>query len=100
MIEAEGTLRFRMRDGRVDAVLGPDDLAATGELPRPELVRAPEAELAGRVRLSHVEAGTDYETVTAEAILPDDRLGSAAAASGRSAGPSRTIAALKPEPAG
>jgi len=73
-VEGEGRLTFRTRDGRVDASLGSDDLAETRELPRPEVIRAPDAELAGRVRLTHVEAGTDYETVTAEAILPDEAM--------------------------
>ncbi|MRX50693.1 host specificity protein [Paracoccus sp. S-4012] len=72
-VEADGLLRFRMRDGRVDAVVGSDDLAEAEGLAQPELARAPEAELSGRVRVSHLEAGTDYETCTAEAILPDSR---------------------------
>ena len=35
-----------------------------------EITRAPSAELAGRVRVSHVEAGADYGSCTAEALLP------------------------------
>ena len=69
---AGGALVFRMRDARPVAVIGPDDLAESRDLARPEIQRAPEPELSGRVRVTHVEAGTDYETSTAEAALPDD----------------------------
>lgn len=74
VIEGAGRLTFRTRDGRVDALLDSDDMAETRDLSRPELQRAPEAELAGRVRLTHVEAGTDYEAATAEAVLPDEAM--------------------------
>ncbi|AXC50157.1 host specificity protein [Paracoccus suum] len=68
-----GKLVFRMRGARPAAEIGADDLAESQDLSRPEVLRAPEAELAGRVRITHVEAGTDYETCTAEAVLPDER---------------------------
>jgi len=70
-VESGGVLRFRMRDGWVDRTLGADDLAEDGDLHQPQITRAPEAELSGRVRITHLEAGTDYETSTAEAVLPD-----------------------------
>lgn len=67
-----------MRLGRVDAVLQPD-LLAVGDAPTLETLRAPEAETAGRVRLSYVEADGDYETRAVEAIFPDEVDGPAAA---------------------
>ena len=77
-VERDGQLRFQMRLGRVDAVLQPD-LLAVGDAPTLETLRAPEAETAGRVRLSYVEADGDYETRAVEAIFPDEVDGPAAA---------------------
>ena len=72
-VERDGVLRFRMRDGRASAALGAGDLAvhpeAGGDL---ELTRAPEAEVAGRVRVSFVEAEADFEVRTEEAAFPDE----------------------------
>lgn len=78
-VEREGAVIFKMRDGRVTALIGAEDLAL-GEGPRFETLRAPEAEMAGRVRLTFVEAEGDFETRAVEAIFPDES-GSAAAAS-------------------
>jgi len=78
-VEREGAVIFKMRDGRVTALIGEEDLAL-GEGPRFETLRAPEAEMAGRVRLTFVEAEGDFETRAVEAIFPDES-GSAAAAS-------------------
>lgn len=70
-VERDGRLIFQMRDGRVRADIGPDDLVerARGAVER---VRAPRAELAGRVRIVHVEAEGDFETRAAEAVFADD----------------------------
>ncbi len=70
-VERDGTLIFRMRDGRAGADLGPDDLVERegGAVTRQ---RAPRAELAGRVRIVHVEAEGDFETRAAEAVFADD----------------------------
>lgn len=70
-VERDGVLRFAMRDGNSVADLGPDDLAVTDEVSGLETVRAPEPQLAGRLRLTHVEAGSDYQAATAETSLPD-----------------------------
>ncbi|HWL57411.1 MAG TPA: glycoside hydrolase/phage tail family protein [Paracoccus sp. (in: a-proteobacteria)] len=67
-VERDGVLRFIMRDGAVGARLGDKDMAISGEVVGVEVVRAAEAELAGRIRLNHVEAGGDYATRTAETI--------------------------------
>lgn len=75
-VERSGMLVFRMRDGRVTAVIGTDQLAL-GEGPRIETLRAPEAEMAGRVRLSYVEAEGDYELRAVEAVFPDEMAGDA-----------------------
>jgi hypothetical protein len=70
-VERDGRLIFQMRDGRVKAVLGPDDLAERrgGDVER---VRAPRAEMAGRVRIVHVEAEGDFEVRAVEAVFADD----------------------------
>lgn len=72
--ERAGRIVFRMRDARVLRDCGPDDLAQTGdEAGLPETQRAAEAEMAGRVRLSYVEAEGDYEGRAVEAIFPDEQ---------------------------
>ncbi|MCA1334747.1 glycoside hydrolase/phage tail family protein [Pseudooceanicola marinus] len=72
-VERDGVIRFIMRDGRVDARVEPEELAVSPELEGTlERQRAPEAEMAGRVRLRFVEAGGEFEAITEEAILPDD----------------------------
>ena len=68
--ERDGVLRFAMRGARVAAVVGADDLAEADGLAGVEITRAPAPELVGRVRLSHVAAGGDHATATAEATLP------------------------------
>ncbi len=73
-IEREGRLIFRNRGRRADRVLTDDDLALTGEQESAvETARTPAAEVAGRVRLTFVEADGDYEARAAEAIFPDER---------------------------
>ena len=72
-IERDGTMSFRMRDGRGAQGLEGSDLAVTEELDGwVETVRTPEAEVAGRVRLAFVEAEGDYEARAVEAIFPDE----------------------------
>ncbi|MCF3974798.1 baseplate multidomain protein megatron [Paracoccus salsus] len=69
-VEREGVLRFVSRDGLARADLSADDLAIADEIVGLETVRAPEPELVGRLRLTHVEAGADYAAATAETSLP------------------------------
>lgn len=72
-IERDGVLEFRNRDGRATVELGDGALALSPDLPGDsEAVRAPEAEIAGRVRLSYVDADGDYEVRAAEALFPDE----------------------------
>ncbi|MDR5651794.1 baseplate multidomain protein megatron [Ruixingdingia sedimenti] len=73
-LERGGVLRFQMRDGRAAAVLDPAALAVHGDLEGPlELTRAPEADVAGRVRLGFTEAEGDFEARTEEALFPDEQ---------------------------
>jgi hypothetical protein len=77
--EREGTIRFANRTGRVTAQIAEDQLVtlpdATGDI---ETSRAPEAETAGVVRVSYVEAQSGYETRSAEARFPDEEARSVA----------------------
>ncbi len=70
-IERDGRLVFQMRGGPAQAMLVRSDLVRrdSGDL---SLIRAPEAELSGRVRLGYVEEGADFDLRVAEAIFPDE----------------------------
>ncbi len=71
--EHGGKVVFAARSGRVGRVIEPERLVAPeGNEASLEVSRAAEAELAGRVRLSFVEAEGDYEARSAEAILPGE----------------------------
>ncbi len=69
-VERDGVLHFLMRDARVGAEFGPDDLAVSEDLRGFEVLRASDAEISGRIRLTHVENGGDYAASTVEAMLP------------------------------
>ena len=69
-VERDGVLVFVMRGAHVDAELGPDDMALAEEVEAVEVSRAAEAEMVGRIRLTHVEAGADYAARTAETLMP------------------------------
>lgn len=71
-IEKEGQLVFRTRDGIATGTLVQDDMARGEEDELLTRTRAPEAETAGRVRLTYIEADGDYETRSAEGIFPDE----------------------------
>jgi hypothetical protein len=72
-VERDGTLRFKMRDGRLAAVLDRALLAQSTELDGTvETVRAPEAEMAGKIRLGFIESEGSYEVRQTEAMFPDD----------------------------
>ena len=71
--EREGRLHVFSRTGLADRGLDPDALAMTDELAGSiELTRAPEVEVAGRVRLSFVESGGDYDIRATEAVFADE----------------------------
>ncbi len=72
-VERDGIIRFANRDAVADAVLDPATLAVAGDLPGGiETARLPEAETAGRVRLSYVEADDAYAARAAEAVFPGE----------------------------
>ncbi|MEL7027459.1 MAG: phage tail protein, partial [Pseudomonadota bacterium] len=72
-VERDGQLVFKNRTGRSDAQVSSDALVLGSEsVPTIGMVRAPEAEVSGRVRLTFVEADGDYETRSVEASFPGD----------------------------
>ena len=78
-LEREGRIVFKNRTGRVKADVAADGLAVLAESEGLiERLRSPEAETAGKVRLSYVEAGGDYELRAAEAAFPDEAVKSVA----------------------
>ncbi len=71
-IERDGTLLFRNRDGLATQSLVDANLARGESDVLVTRTRTPEAESAGRVRLTFVEADGDYETRSTEGIFPDE----------------------------
>jgi len=72
-VEREGQMLFANRDGREDRLIDPDRMALVAEQDGlVERTRAPDAEVAGKVRLTFVEASGDYQTQAAEAVFPDE----------------------------
>ena len=71
-IERDGSVVFKSRTGQVDRILDEDDLADGEAGVLVSRMRAPEAEISGRVRLGFVEADGDYEIRGTEAIFPGD----------------------------
>ncbi len=72
-VETGGRLVFRSRRDRAAHRLDPLHLAVTGkDVAGIERSRAASAELAGRVRLTHVDAQAEYQMRTAEAAFPDE----------------------------
>ena len=71
--EREGGLTFQIRDGVAKAALEVERMARVAEIDGGlETARAAEAETAGRVRLTYIEAENDFAARTAEAIFPDE----------------------------
>ena len=72
-VERDGKVIFSNRNGRLKSEIDTGHLAVfddqAGEI---ELIRVPDAETAGRVRLTHVEADGDFQARSAEAIFPDE----------------------------
>lgn len=72
-IEREGQLIFRSRDGKAKVELSEDQMAVSDEMDGVlERTRAPEAEVAGRVKLTFVDADGDYGARAEEAAFPDE----------------------------
>lgn len=73
-IERDGLLTFRSRDGKSKAEVHKDALAINSDTEGTlELTRSPDAETAGRVRLTFVDADADFGTRAEEAIFPDEQ---------------------------
>ena len=71
-IERDGVLSFRMRNGQVTGVIAAEGLAETEEFAGAvEAVRTPDAEVAGQVRLTFLEAEGSYALRQADASLPN-----------------------------
>ncbi|MCG6901796.1 MAG: glycoside hydrolase/phage tail family protein [Rhodobacter sp.] len=72
-IERDGKLVFRTRGGRSAFEINTEHLAVAREAGDDLItVRAPVAEVAGRLRLSFIEADGDFATRAEEAIFPDE----------------------------
>ncbi|HSF63077.1 MAG TPA: glycoside hydrolase/phage tail family protein, partial [Paracoccaceae bacterium] len=72
-VERGGALAFRMRGQGAAVALDPGRLAVTGALEGAvETQRAPQAEVAGRVRITYPEAEGDFDLRQAEAMFPDE----------------------------
>ncbi|AWD20414.1 baseplate multidomain protein megatron [Fuscovulum blasticum] len=72
-VERDGTLRFLPRRPGVDHQIADGTLAVSDDLDGVvEHLRASEPEMAGFVRLGHVESDGDYEIRAAEARIPDE----------------------------
>ena len=72
-VERDGVLLFSNRTGLALDTLDLGELAVTAEQESAvEAVRAPVAEVAGRVRFSFIDADGDYEVRATEAIFPDE----------------------------
>ena len=72
-VERDGTLHFQMRGERPPIALDPSMLVEGAKIDGAiETSRAPEAEMAGRVRLGFIEAESDFAIRQVEATFPDD----------------------------
>lgn len=72
-VEREGVLHFIMRGSSATHELNLETLAVTADMPTGlERERHSDAEAVGRVRVNAVEALGDFETLSEEAILPDE----------------------------
>jgi len=72
--EREGRLVFRMKAGQGATPVDRARLAVSRDLDADlSLIREAEAEVAGRVRVSFIEAEADFEVRAEEAIFPDEQ---------------------------
>ncbi len=72
-VERGGAIVFQSRDGIAGARIDAERLAVSPEAEADiVMARAPEADMAGRIRLSFIEADGDYETRAEEAVFPDE----------------------------
>ncbi|GIT91827.1 phage host specificity protein [Jannaschia pagri] len=72
VIERSGTLQFSMRENAKEVSIAESMLVRDGTKPVVSVQRAPEAEVAGRVRVHHVDAGGDFAPRTGDAVHPGE----------------------------
>lgn len=72
-VEREGVLHFIMRDGQSDVEVPIECLADHSDVEGSfEIVRGSDADLAGRLRASFMQADADFDVVVEETVLPQD----------------------------
>ncbi len=72
-IEREGELHFQSRSGRLTSEIDAELVALSPELEgRVDHLRAPDAEVFGRLQLGFVDADGDYEVRSEETTFPDE----------------------------
>ncbi len=72
-IERDGILHFIMRDGQNNVDVDIECLAQHVEIEGDfEIVRGSDADLAGRLRASFVQADADFDVIVEETVLPQD----------------------------
>ncbi|WP_085308691.1 baseplate multidomain protein megatron [Planktotalea arctica] len=72
-VERDGVLHFIMRDGQSDVSLSMEDLVHHADMEGVlEVVRGSDADLAGRLRASFVQADGDFDVIVEETVLPQD----------------------------
>ena len=72
-VERDGVLHFIMRDGQSEVTLDVESLAENPELEGiVEISRSSDADLAGRLRASFVQADADFDVIVEETVAPQD----------------------------
>jgi GTA TIM-barrel-like domain/Putative phage tail protein len=73
VVERDGVLVFRNRNGQIFATLSDDDFAVVADLDGTmETMRGSEVEAAGQVRLGYIDAQSSYEVRAVEVRFPDE----------------------------
>lgn len=70
-VEGGGTFMLRSRAARVDQIVSDGTCVVRDGQAEVVLTRAPDAELAGRLRIGYSDAGGDYQRRVGEAVLPE-----------------------------
>lgn len=79
VVERNGALTFSTRREGLATKIEPDHLAIADDNDGlPVRSRSPAAEMAGRVRVTHVDAQDNYQVRVSEAVFPDDDLNAVA----------------------
>ncbi len=74
-VERDGQLEFRMRSGKRAVPLTRERVALSRDLDGAiEQIRAPEAEMDGRVRLRFIQADGDFDVYAEEAVMANEQI--------------------------